>query len=211
MKNIINHWYDVSVFLAGLTALLAVFLPLGTVQKYLLAAIVIMLLHFFEEFGFPGGFPLMGMQALMHSDETDSTKWDCNNLSSMFGNWGFLLLLYVLPLLLPDVRFLTLSAMLFLFMEVLMHLVFFPLRLKTFYNAGQVTAVLGLGVIGCHYFLTAFDARAFAWYDWPLAVVWFVAVFLFSFRSKLYWGLGRKAGYALTEQTAYGTRGFNRK
>ena len=211
MKKIINHWYDVSVYLAGMTALIVVFLPFDTTQKNLLASIVIMFLHFFEEFGFPGGFPLMGMKALMNSDETDSTKWDCNNLSSMFGNWGFLLLLYVLPLLLPNVRFLTLSAMLFLFMEVLMHLVFFPIRLKTFYNAGQITAVLGLGVIGCLYFLTAFDAQLFVWYDYILAVVWFIVVFLFSFRSKLYWNLGKKEGYALTEQTAYGTKGFNRK
>lgn len=211
MKKIINHWYDISVYLAGMTALIVVFLPLDTIQKYLLVSIVVMFLHFFEEFGFPGGFPLMGMKVLMNSDEMDSTKWDCNNLSSMFGNWGFLLLLYILPLLLPDVRFLTLSAMLFLFMEVLMHLVFFPIRLKTFYNAGQITAVLGLGAIGCLYFLTAFDAQLFVWYDYVLAVVWFIAVFLFSFRSKLYWNLGKKEGYALTEQTAYGTKGFNRK
>lgn len=92
-----------------------------------------------------------------------------------------------------------------------MHLVFFPIRLKTFYNAGQITAVLGLGVIGCLYFLTAFDAQLFVWYDYILAVVWFIVVFLFSFRSKLYWNLGKKEGYALTEQTAYGTKGFNRK
>ena len=35
------------------------------------------------------------------------------------------------------------------------------------------------------------------------------ACFIFSFRSKLYWNLGKKLGYALTEQSAFGA-GFKR-
>ena len=151
----------------------------------------------------------MGMKVMMNSDEMDSTKWNCNNLSSMFGNWGFLILIYILPLILPNVRFLTLSAMMFLFAEVFMHLILFPVKLKTFYNAGQITAVLGLGSIGCYYFTSVFDPQMFVWYDYILAIIWFVAVFLFSFRSKLYWNLGKKEGYALTDQTAYGA-GFKK-
>ena len=205
MKKMINIWHYVSVYLAGLTALIALFAPVNTVQKCLLASITILFLHFFEEFGYPGGFPLMGMKVMMNSDEMDYTKWDVNNLSSMFGNWGFLILLYVLPLILPNVRFLTLSAMMFLFAEVFMHLILFPVKLKTFYNAGQITAVLGLGFIGCYYFTIVFNPQMFAWYDYIIAVVWFVVVFMFCFRSKLYWDLGKKDGYALTDVTAYGT------
>ena len=104
MRKWINAWHYISVYLAGLTALIAVFVPVTAVQKCFLASIAILFLHFFEEFGYPGGFPLMGMKVMMGSDEMDSTKWDCNNLSSMFGNWGFLVLLYILPLLLPHMR-----------------------------------------------------------------------------------------------------------
>ena len=210
MKKAINIWHYISVYLAGLAALIALFAPVDPVQKCLLASITILFLHFFEEFGYPGGFPLMGMKVMMNSDEMDSTKWNVNNLSSMFGNWGFLVLLYVLPLILPNVRFLTLSAMMFLFAEVFMHLILFPVKLKTFYNAGQITGVLGLGFIGCYYFTTVFNAATFVWYDYVLAVVWFVAVFMFCVRSKLYWSLGKKEGYALTDVTAFGAD-FNSK
>lgn len=209
MKKLINIWHYISVYLAGLTALIALFMPVTEVQKCLLASIAILFLHFFEEFGYPGGFPLMGMKVMMGSDEMDYRKWDCNNLNSMFGNWGFLVLLYILPLFLPDARFLTLSAMMFLFAEVFMHLILFPVALKTFYNAGIITAVCGLGFIGCYYFTRVFDASMYVWYDYVLAVVWFVAVFMFCFRSKLYWNLGKKPGYDLTEITAYGA-GFKR-
>lgn len=204
MKKIINNWHYVSVFLAGLTALLAVFLPVNDTQKCILAADTILLLHFFEEFGFPGGFPLMGIRILMGSDEMDKTKWSCNNLSSMFGNWGFLCLVYILPLFLPGVRFMTMAAMLFLFAEVFMHLILFNVRLRTKYNAGMITGVFGAGAIGIYYFMHVFDSSAFFWYDYLLAVIWFAASFAFFFRSKLYWDLGKKEGYTLTDQSAYG-------
>lgn len=204
MKKLVNNWHNVSVFLAGATALVAILVPMGAVSRLLLAAIAVLFLHFFEEFGWPGGFPYMGMKVLMNSNEMDYTKWGVNNLSSMFGNWGFLLLVYVLPLFVPGVRFLTLAAFMFLFAEVVMHCVLFPVRLKSLYNAGLITTI-GLGAIGCCYFFGGvFDASMFVWYDWVLAVVWFAVVFVFSFRSKLYWNLGKKPGYPLTGQSAFG-------
>ena len=53
------------------------------------------------------------------------------------------------------------------------------------------------------------DASMFHWYDYVLAVIWFGANFLFFFRSKLYWNLGKKPGYELTEQSAFGA-GFRK-
>ena len=204
MKKMINQWHFVSVYLAGAAALVAILVPMDITSRLLWASISILFLHFYEEFGAPGGFPYMGMKVLMGSSETDKTKWSCNNLSSMFGNWGFLFLLYVVPLLLPDVRFLTLSAMLFLFAEVIMHLLLFPVRMKEFYNPGQITGVLGLGIIGIYYFTIVFEPQMYLWYDYVLAIAWFVGVFWFSFRSPLYWGLGTKPGYGLTDRSAFG-------
>ena len=158
---------------------------------------------FFEEFGFPGGFPYIGMKVLMKSEEKDSTKWSCNNLSSMFGNWGFLFLLYIVPLIFPT-NFLILSGMLFLFVEVFMHLILFNVALKTFYNLGMITGIFGCGAVGIYYFTQVFDKNIFATTDYIFAVIYFVAVFMFSFRSKLYWDLGKIFGYDLTRQSAYG-------
>lgn len=204
MKKIVNNWHYISVFLAGAVTLVAILVPMADVTRLLLAANVVLLLHFFEEFGWPGGFPYMGMKVLMGSGEMDSSKWNVNNLSSMYGNWGFLLLVYVLPLCLPGVRFLTLAAFMFLFAEVLMHCVLFPIRLCTLYNAGLVTS-LGAGAIACCYFFgVVFDGSLFLWYDWVIAVMWFAAVFVLCFRSKIYWSLGKKPGYPLTEQSAFG-------
>lgn len=205
MRTIINNWHNISVFLACAVALIAVLVPMDVVTRLLLASIFILFLHFFEEFGWPGGFAYMGMKVMMHSGEPDCSKWGVNNLSSMFGNWGFLVLLYILPLCLPGVRFLALSAFMFLFAELLMHWVLFPIALRTYYNAGQITA-LALGIIGIYYFFFGggFDPTILYWYDWVLAIVWFIIVFMFCFRSKLYWNLGKKSGYEMKEECAFG-------
>ena len=159
MKKLINNWHYVSVYLAGISALAAILGTDDITERLLLAAITMMFLHFFEEFGFPGGFPLMGMKVMMDSKEMNSSKLDCNNLSSMFGNWGFLFLLFFMALILPDVRFLTLSAMMFLFAEVFMHLLLFNVKLRSFYNPGFMTAIFGMSPIGIYYFMNVFDSN----------------------------------------------------
>lgn len=204
MRRLINSWYNVSLGLAILTASLAVFAAADTVQRILLASIAILFLHFFEEFGFPGGFPLMGVKVLLGSKERDSTKWNCNNLNSMFGNWSFLVLVYALPLILPDVRFLLLAAMIFSLLELIMHLVLFNVKQKTLYNPGLVTGVFGLAPLSIYYFANVFDGRLFVWSDFVLVLAWCIVVFWFSFRSPLYWWLGGLRGYKLTAQSAYG-------
>ena len=116
MKKFVNNWQNISVLFA-LIAAIAAFVVDDLVTKLLLASIAVLFLHFFEEFGFPGGFPWMGVKVLLGSREKDSTKWNCNNLNSMFGNRGFLVLVYFLPLVLPDVHFLLLEAMIFSLLE----------------------------------------------------------------------------------------------
>lgn len=55
-----------------------------------------------------------------------------------------------------------------------------------------MTAIFGMGPIGVYYFTNVFDSSLYLWYDYVLAVGWIVAVFLFCFRSKIYWGLAEK-------------------
>ncbi len=204
MKKIVNNWYVISVYLAGFTSLTAVFLTDDPLKRVLLASTTMMLLHFYEEFGVPGGFPIMGVRVMLGKDEPDKTKWDCNNLNSMFGNWLALVMIYIMPLILPGVRFLTLSAMFLSCAEFVMHLILFNVKQKSLYNPGLITGVFGLFPIAIYYFVVIFDPAANVWYDYVLAVVYFAAVFWFCYRSPLYWRLGRREGYTLTDQSAYG-------
>ena len=204
MKKFVNHWHIISVFLAVVTALVLVFGSWNFTQKIILALIVCLFLHFYEEFGFPGGFPYMGVKVLLGKDEPDPEKWGANNLNSIFGNWGFLILVYFLPLFLPSVRFLTVAAIIFSFLECFMHLLLFNVRLKSFYNPGFITAVFGMTPIAVYYFIRIAGQNLYYWYDYVIAFIWCVVVFVFCFRSPLYWKLGKKEGYPFTQRSAFG-------
>lgn len=204
MKSIINNWHNISLVAAFATLLLILLGNWNFTQVIILSLIVCMFLHFYEEFGFPGGFPYMGVKVLLRKDELDTEKWGANNLNSMFGNWTALILLYVVPLLFPGLRFLTLAAVLFSFLECFMHLVLFNVKLKSFYNPGIVTAVLGMTLISIYYFMNIPGSQVFYWYDYPIALLWCIAVFLFCFRSPLYWKLGSIEGYPFTRRSAFG-------
>ena len=205
MKKFVNNRQNISVLFA-LVAGIAAFVADDIITKLLLASTAVVFLHFFEEFGFPGGFPWMGMRVLMGSREKDSTKWNCNNLNSMFGNRSFLVLIYLLPLILPDVRFLLLAAMIFSLLELLAHLIVFNVKQKSLYNPGLITGAFILAPISIYYFANVFDKNFYVWHDYFAAMAWCVVVFWFSFRSPLYWWLGRLKGYKLTAQSAYGVR-----
>lgn len=204
MKKVINNWYIISVVLAILTVFIIIFGNWNFTQMIILGLIVCLFLHFYEEFGFPGGFPYMGVKVLLGKDELDQKKWNANNLNSIFGNWGFLLLVYFLPLFLPGVRFLTLAAIIFSFLELFMHLVLFNVRLKSFYNPGLITAVFGMTPLAIIYFIGISGSVHYYWYEYLFALLWCIAVFVFCFRSPLYWSLGKKDGYPFTLQSAFG-------
>lgn len=206
MKKIVNNWYNISLGLAAVTALIAVFGTNDPMQRVLLAFATVLFLHFFEEFGYPGGFPLMGVQILLGSAEMDSTKWGSNNLNGMFGNWTTQLLVYILPLFLPGVRFLTMAAIVLSVMEVMMHMFIFIVKRKKIYNPGLITTMFGILPILCYYFVKVYDTSTYFWYDYVIAVIYFVIVFFFCFRSPLFWKLGKVEGFPLTERSAYGIR-----
>ena len=65
MKQIINNWHNISVYIAGAIFLIVIFCITDPIQKVLLSSAAVLFLHFFEEFGWPGGFPYMGMKILM--------------------------------------------------------------------------------------------------------------------------------------------------
>ena len=59
MKTIVNNLYNLSIGLAILFAAVALLTYGNAHQFYLLVSAAVLCLHFFEEFGYPSGFPLM--------------------------------------------------------------------------------------------------------------------------------------------------------
>lgn len=200
-KTLIKNWYYISVFIAGFLAMILTIGSWGLREKMLLGSSVFIFLHFFEEFAFPGGFPYVGVKVELGMDNLDTKTWPLNQVNAMFGNFAFALLVYLLPLFLPQIPFLTLAAALFAFAEVLMHLAVFNLALKTWYNPGLFTAVFGLLPISLFYFQQIWGQHLYSWPDIVAAVLWIAFNYWLAFRSPIYKKLGKLSDrWAFTEE-----------
>lgn len=198
MKWIIRHWYELAVFVAGLVAVVLAVGQWNLLQTTILASLLVIHLHFYEEMGFPGGFPWVGINVELHIDERDSTRWTLNQLSSLWGNEWFAVLVYVLPLFMPQWHWLSLAAVIFAFAELAMHLVYFPLSLKMLYNPGFLTATFGLTPITIAYLVRAPMTHLYHWLDWVLAIIWIIFNYWMAFRGPVYQRLGAMKQYSFT-------------
>lgn len=209
--SFLYNWYYISVWVAGLLAVILTVGGWNNREKLLLGSAAVLFLHFFEEFGFPGGFAPVGMKVELHITDKDARLWPLNQLNSMIGNWLFAVLVYLLPIFLPDVKFMTLAAAVFGFAEVLMHAVIFNAALKKWYNPGLVTAVFGLLPISIWYLSTIWGQRLYSMGDIALAIIWIAFNYWLVFRSPLYKRLGAMSDrYAFTpEEVARGDRFVN--
>ncbi|AKU01946.1 HXXEE domain-containing protein [Streptococcus agalactiae] len=197
MKALITKWYLFCPYLASLFALALFFGNWDLRVQSLLILGLFIQLHFFEEFGFPGGFPLIAMLVELKSVETDTSKWDLNHLSAFFGNQWFAVTVYLLPIFCPNIPFLTLAVMIFAFAELAMHLFFFNLSLKKWYNPGLLTTLVGLVPVSVCYL--THDWKLYSGLDWFLALIWIVLNYFIAFRSPIYKRLGRYSNYAFND------------
>lgn len=210
-RSFLYNWYYISVWVAGLLAVILTVGGWNNREKMLLGSAAVLFLHFFEEFGFPGGFASVGMKVELHITDRDARLWPLNQLNSMIGNWLFAILVYLLPIFLPDVKFMTLAAAVFGFVEVLMHAVIFNAALKKWYNPGLATAIFGLLPISIWYLSIIWGQRLYSMGDIALAIIWIAFNYWLVFRSPLYKRLGAMSDrYAFTpEEVARGDRFVN--
>lgn len=207
-EKLLCNWYYISVLIAGIITVVLAIGEWDMREKMLLGSAAVLFLHFFEEFGFPGGFAPMGMRVELGITDHDPRHWPLNQVNSMVGNWLFAVLVYLLPLFLPDVRFLTLAAAIFGFFEVLMHATVFNIAVKTWYNPGLLTAVFGLLPVSVWYFAGIWGQNPYRVTDLVLALVWVGFNYWLGFRSPLYKKLGERSDrYAFTpEEVSKGAR-----
>ena len=130
MKFWNRHWYEcglIPVIIAGILLVIkwndmSVLLRLNTVS------FMAMLIHQFEEYRFPGGEPAIMNILLQESDQPD--RYPLNQFSAMFTNCLFSYVIYVLPLIFPNVIWLGIAPMLMGMMQFMVHGVITNQKLK---------------------------------------------------------------------------------
>ncbi|WP_026784900.1 HXXEE domain-containing protein [Pleomorphomonas koreensis] len=191
MKFLHRHWYDLSLFigLAILGVLALWWDSFSILQRLSIANLAVIFFHFFEEFGFPGGFGKMA-NTLYFKTTPDPRRFPLNQNAVMIGNWSVAVLFYIPPIFFPQVMWLGLLPMLFGAMQMFAHGILNNVLLKRAglrwgYNSGLVTAFFGhlpLAIAYGYYVETM--GLASAW-DWVIGAIGVVVAYGLVFRMLI--------------------------
>ena len=172
MRWYLRHWYDVGLGVCIVALAIGVVTDLNTLQQILLLSFAVLLLHEFEEYGWPGGIPSFMNEVMRRSDIPD--RYPLNQLNSMVINVLAAYPFYLLPVFFPDAIWLGLAPILFGFLEVLLHCGGGFGAARALYNPGLVTVVPWL-VLGIWYIAEINNQNAVTSSDWWIAVGYLIA------------------------------------
>jgi len=176
MKFICRHWYNIGGVVAiGAIAYLAIFWgQLDMLVRLQLMSFIAILIHQFEEYGFPGGEPAIMNMVLRKSDMPD--RYPLNQLSAMVTNVGAAYTCYLIPVFLPNVIWLGLMPMLFGFSQFIVHGIMTNKKMKSIYNPGLGAVVFLHYPVGIYYIYYIVSNELVMVSDWIFGVVYMFAV-----------------------------------
>lgn len=150
---LLHHWYDLGA-ISGLLAYRYYYVnrqTLSVPQKLLIANFIALCIHQFEEYRFPGGFPLamnLGVHKSTAPDRYPLNAWSgfLTNIPSTYG-------VYLPALLFPEAAWLGLTTVLFGFSQFYIHGININLKCGSIYNPGLASVIFGFIPIGLKYVL----------------------------------------------------------
>src|SRR5919206_3450125 len=176
LKFFSRRWHDIGLFSAMVAGayLASAWSELETLQRLLLLNFIVVLVHQFEEYSWPGGFPAVANLVMLTGPLVRYFR-PLNQLSSMAANVLFAYIVYLIPVFFPDVIWLGLAPVLMgAVLQVIGHAIYVNIRIRSLWSPGVATAVFGwlpLGVIYINHIQTNNLASAS---DWFLGVLWLV-------------------------------------
>ena len=151
MRNYRDNWFNIGAVLAmAIAGALAIFhRRLSRSRLFSALNLAALMVHQFEEYGFPGYFPGLLNAGVFKSDKPD--RYPLNTNSALIVNAGVGYPFYLLPVLFPKRRSLGLAPVLFGFGQAVFHGIVPPLRAKARYGPGFLSAFFLHVPIGINY------------------------------------------------------------
>jgi hypothetical protein len=195
-----RHWYTVGLFI-GVGVLVFVTIgwqTLGVLQRLLLLNFATLLLHQFEEYGWPGGEPAIMNKVLQPSATPE--RYPLNQNSAMVINVVVAYPFYMLPVFFPRVVWLGVAPVLFGILQFIVHGVVTNRKLRTFYNPGLLTVILGHVPFGAYYIYYIRAEGLATITDWVFGLVYLMAFTGLFMRKMTYtWLAKNDSPYAFAD------------
>lgn len=173
-----NWYYAGGVLFVALAFLVGFFGDaLDPLRNILLLSFMALLVHQFEEYAIPGGFPAVFNIGLMGEKDLPDRR-PLNRKSALIVNVIEGYPFYLLAVIFPGVIWLGLVQILFGMAQFLIHGIVINLRLKTLYNPGLGTVVFLHWPIGLYYIWYVYTHGLIQPWHWIAAVVCTILVAL---------------------------------
>lgn len=175
MKFLRRHWYNVGFVIAILTSVVLVFIwnDISILQRLLILNFIVMQLHQFEEYAFPGGLP--ATMNILQNKSDDPNRYLLNQNATFWGCVITVYAFYFLPIFFPDNIGFGLGGMLAGLFQIVVHLPL-TIRLKYWYAMGNASVFLGHIPIGIYYLWYITTNNLVVASDWWIGV----AIVLFT-------------------------------
>jgi hypothetical protein len=195
-----RHWYDVGAVVAAAALVwLAIDWPnMSVVQRLLLLNFVVLLVHQYEEYGWPGGFPAIMNMVLRPSPAPNRYPLNQNGamVINMVAAYGF----YLVPVFLPTVIWLGLAPILFGMLQFIGHGIVMNAKLRSVYNPGLAAVTLGHVPIGVFYLHQVHTRGLASVSDWTLGLAYMLAFIYFGLiKLNFTWLSDRNSPYPFTD------------
>ena len=126
--------------------------------------------HQFEEYAFPGGFPMVMNMAFMGETEVPD-RYPLNKKSAFVCNVGFMYPVYILGIIFSSQLWLGLAIVLMGVAQIFVHGIAFNKKMGTIYNPGMASIIFLFIPLCAIYIRFAVSSGDLAWWHWLIAAV----------------------------------------
>ncbi len=203
MKFMRQNWYYVGgVLFVALTVVLIIgWNGASTLQRLLLMSFMALLVHQFEEYAWPGGFPAVFNIAFQPREGGKPDRYPLNRRSALFVNVVFAYPFYILAIIFPSLIWLGLAQVLFGMTQLIVHGILINRKMHSIYNPGLLSVVFFHWPIGIYYIWYISVNGLAQWWMWPVAAVILAAAVFFGVITPVTrWFLDKDSPYAFSEK-----------
>lgn len=173
------------------------------IQVILIFSFMAMLVHQFEEYALPGGFPSISNIVLMGERKApDRYPFNANQcwISNVFLTYTF----YIVPVFLPNVIWLGLAQVMLGMLQIFAHGIMANIKLKSIYNPGLGATVFLQWPLGVYYiwYVAAHNLAGTGTYIIGLMGAFVAAILLFLLPIRLL--RNRQSKYPFAKEEMFG-------
>jgi hypothetical protein len=170
-----KNWYYIGGILFVALAFVVGFFgeAFNPLSKILALSFMALLVHQFEEYALPGGFPAFLNSVWMGEKEVPD-RYPMNRKSCFFVNVVSAYPYYILPIFFPKLIWLGLAPILFGMIQFLMHGIFANVKMKTWYNPGMASVIFLHIPIGIYYIWYVYANELIQPWDWIAGIGYLV-------------------------------------